>query len=699
MRRIIGIITAMFLLFMAGTSMASAEAPPSNISVNVNDTTGTIDTVRMNLLIEQIQSETDYELFVYVTKSFDGMSGAQWATLAAKNSHLDASSNVLYAIATQDRKFGSAYPKGTPVASSMSQIEDATMSSLKKGDWNGAIEAYGNAMVRATHTQNNAAPIIQQPQPRSEKVDNAFAGVLGVVGWVIGSVAGLGILVFGWIFGRRGLLFVLNRKRVLKDNIAVIQKTASNLPKSMTALDELIQDVSTKVSFASSAYGEHALVLANENMHTAKNLYQEILDLMDTLNPKVSKAEDVRRNLALATDAEVKLEKAQTLVVGAERITNDIADAVTKFDSDLAGLVDEETRITDYLAAIGAKIAPLSERFSAVFLKNLTDEFKDANDRLDVLKMRTNLAREVLKKTDFMDSKEALDTAKSALGMAKNLKALKSALDYVENFSSVRNEFVSETRSMMADNSSENAQPIVKNTILDVEKSLNDISAINCDLGNPEKQMLSYKGSINRYNQAVEEVQAIARNVANTRKNAKAIMEESLVKVTYTIKQVKKYGMGLNSSAQESLNVLRTTAQKDIANLSVAIDNVTKYDVETMDELHTKSVGLFNVLLNHISPIANAIHVEEERLRVIAAQKAEAERILRQQEEERRRRERKEREEREERERRNSTSSSSAFGAGFGSSFGGSSSSSSDFGSSGGSFGGGSDFGGSGGSF
>jgi uncharacterized membrane protein YgcG len=188
MKRIVSAAILMIAL-MTGLAMpANAETPPNNISTNVVDKSESLDSARVNALVAQVQRETGYQLYVYFTNDFSGMSGSQWAFKAVTDSHLDSSKTVLFAVAVKDRKYGSAFPSNSDISKKASTMEQAAIPAMKNGKWTDSVEAYANQLIAVAHKTD------AESAQNSVQTDAAGGVFLTVITWIVGILVGIGLI-------------------------------------------------------------------------------------------------------------------------------------------------------------------------------------------------------------------------------------------------------------------------------------------------------------------------------------------------------------------------------------------------------------------------------------------------------------------------------------------------------------------------
>lgn len=640
MRKFIGAIAVALTLFVVGAVPAHAEAPSPSVSSNVTDKTGKLDKSRMELLVNQVQAETDYELYVYLTDSLDGMSGAQWAVETANKSNLDATNAILFVIATEDRKYGSAFPTGSSIASVITTVEAAAIPAMKDGNWNGAVEAYGNKVMTASHEV--ATPVAQ----RSEVVDNATAGFLNVLGFVLlvlVSVFGVGLTIaFGIRYGSR---FVEYRRSVKTTKREIAKMTAS-LPATVTAVDTKLNDLATKISFAESMYGADSVAHAHSAATKASTTLQNAIVLMGQLE----NTKDRDENLRTLRDAAAQLNVANRSVNSAEETINDLnADhdaLVAKVASLKASASEYETLATEYTEAYREMVT----RFDASYISDIADA-------IDALKKGGAVLSEKIERVSGMsvlsEAKVLVSEAVAAVETLRNVKtwAVKE-MRKIENFDATRNEVIMNATAFLEQNSGgANAHKKVAPLVAKAKASIENVRKIDGTKGDPDKQLQKAMDDFEIYRASVKSVKSMAVKVSSTKKILISLIEQKVYENLTIAKNIERYGIRLNAAEKEAFDADRKNTALSCRDLEAKVRAVDAYDVDSVEELSKQVNRLIGDSAKKTSSIVHRIE------KVKAEQEATQRRI---EEENRRKRAAKIKAEEEERRRRNRSRSSSS---------------------------------------
>lgn len=682
MRKILSIVATVFMLMIAGVAPSFAEAPAPSISSSITDKSGSLDKAQMDLLVNQVAAETDYELYVYITDTFNGMSGAQWAVETANKSRLDSTNAVLFAIATKDRKYGSAFPTGSIIASNITKVEAEAIPSLKKGDWNGAVASYGTALMQNSHA------VAASKSQSSAETDKAMAGLLGVMGNILVFIVGAIALVVAGIFGFKGIRKV---RETIAENRRLDAKMVSlkeSVPAFITSVDTKLNDLTAQVEFAMAMYGADHAESTKELVASASKRLQKAITL--TGNPsgvKKNRAE-VLNDLRLA-DSELQV--ADKYLNNAEKNINTMKTEQDSIETGEASAKESVQRLIAREDALNAEVKDLQKSFDESFIadavkasKAFSAKVAEASLLVSRLADKDGLTSRQSSLSEAMDATKGAE--KSAVTVTRLVKKAVTFRAFVE-------EEVNARVQTMAKNAAVNTKADMVDVASTARKALEDAKAVDCTKGDPQKALLQALAPFEAYTGAVAVYSAKASKVSASKSIVLSIIgqkEGELMTFMSDLSKRSSSYVGDRVALHEDAKLAIATLQ----DLKVRVKSVEAYDVAEMEKF-TASVNVFiGDLSKRFAKALSLIEAEKERIR---QQKAEEERrrraaeeeLARQRrvEEERRRKKRREEEEEAARRRRSSYSSSSSSSYGGYSSSYSSSSSSSSFSGSGGSFG------------
>lgn len=686
MRKSAATLALMFTMLFAGTGAAHAEAPSETLTASVTDNAGVLNADRLDLLVSQVEAETNYELYVYFTDTFDGMPGAQWAVETAEKSGLDASNAVLFAVAV-DGKYGSAFPSGSSVASEISQIEKSAISALKADDWDGAVEAYGNTLIDVAQGKASAS---------EDKANGAVSGFFTFLKWTVGIIVSLVLLVLGSIFGFRFFVAARAKRADFKFSVKEMNSVKNALPAQITQLDDLFGSAKEKVEFATSLYGEKNTVGYNDIMLQASKSLQKAAAVSANHPEKIStKAEADARFHELAM--------AESTLNGSVRRINGVIREINAMEAKVSS-VKKNQRETAELLSTSAKeieaaekaLAELGSAYAPAFLVNVSravEGWKEA---------RLELAAKAAKVDALVAEDDYTGARKNSIDVENELRVLKkfrsnfnSKVKTVRNYDAVIAEQVNVIQKEIYDGSPENKLSKMAPLIQAVKEAMAKTKGIDVTAGNPSAELQKVMMPVKEYRETVsylrtrrDKVEAVKKSI---RQNHRAA-DEGLDTIMNGADD-----FGFEAEYADDFAVAQKMLKTDFATVLADADNLDAYDVDGVNKLKEKQAVMFS----NYTKVLSGASARVERSKAEKARK-EAERRA-----EEKRKKRKREEEEEERRRaarrrsssygysygsRSSSSSSYGYGGGYSSS---SYDSGSSFSSSGGSF----DSGGSGGSF
>ena len=691
MSRIFKVVLLMLTLTLGFALPAHAETPPPTITSNVVDTTGKIDVARAKMMVDQVRAETDYELFIYFTDSFNGQSGAQWVDTAYRNAKLGGSNAVLYVIATNDRLYGSSAVKNTSAYENLSVMEKAAIPALKKADWNGAIEAYGNALLNVAHPAP-AAPV------DNSKTDAATANVIGVVGWVIAALAGLALLIFGVIFGGKGLSVLRAKNETNRVNRKELNKLKVSVPASISKLDENLTDLSSRLAFAVGMFGEAVLFKGKSAEQVAKSELQRAISALGEVSAKERSASDVSRKLkemnnveAIVSSGERNFATANQTIADAETLQASVETGVATVkslsaDVDSASAKEEET------------LKFMSAQFDADYVAPAVATERKLAQAAQALKASVASVDTALAGQSLEDAQRALELAQDEAQKAVSAhKAHMKALEDINGFAQKRKDSLKKIQKEITAINEDNAHKDVVPLIANVEAAMVAAERIPADRGNPVKAFNDVLGgAVAEYRVKVAELVEKREKWIELNRATNRFFTEASRNMEALKNGISSLRIPVSASDSQKMRIADETIRQMSAEYDAAVNKMSGTpDLGVMKAVVSKVETKVSFALGALSGLTASVQTAKRK----RAEEEEA--AKRKKAEEARRAKRRREEEEEERRRRNSYSSSSSsygYAAGYtSSSYSSSSYSSYDSGSSGGSFS--SDSGSSGGSF
>ena len=148
-RRWAALAALLILPFLLVAGTAAAEAP-FRVQDRVTDRSGVLGPSGQDAVaaaVQRLRAEKGWDLYVVYVDSFDGRDGAAWAEATASASQLGRN-QVLFAVATVDRVYGTSFDQDFPLSESTTDsIEsDAVQPRLAQSDWAGAAVALADGL-------------------------------------------------------------------------------------------------------------------------------------------------------------------------------------------------------------------------------------------------------------------------------------------------------------------------------------------------------------------------------------------------------------------------------------------------------------------------------------------------------------------------------------------------------------------------
>lgn len=684
MRRILGAAAVAITLLFMGTVPAQAEAPSPSVSSNVTDRTNKIDDARVELLVNQVQAETNYELYVYVTDSLSGMSGAQWAVETANASGLNSVNSVLFVIATEDRKYGSAYPTGSSVASQISKIEASAIPLMKEGNWNGAVEAYGNKLMEvypgpAVKTVTNS-----DNGGHSESTDAAVGGFFNVLTFILAAFAIVVIAGLGVMFGGRIIRKINARRQEIRNTDAQIAKFNSNLPNAVTNVDTELNDVTEQIAFYVAMHGEEVMATASKHATASSKNLQSAITYMGEAGASKNRQE-IFTALKYADNA---IRTARTELNGALKIVREIKSQMDILTAQAKDLKAISASLKGFVEFNASKVEALKVSYDADYISVVTNTFPELKEVSAEIEAKV---AEVSPETDYQKSRQRVSEGTALAEKATKLqKRFSKALIAINEFDVTREKSLEEQMKSLRSNDDLNTHPQVVQAYDKAVKAINVARAVDITKGNPEKAVAQALNPITDYLFIVKGLRLDAQKVSTSKKVAESILAQKWGQIDTLVKDSTKLRIIESESEQEALYEAVKMTGEPFNVLRQKIKSVGTYDAKAISAVVAEVNEAIEQVNVKVAATASKVARVQARQEEERRQKQIAEELRRkkaQEAEEARRRKRRQEEEEASRRRRRSSSSSSysSYGGSYGSDSGGSSSNS--FSGSGGSFG------------
>lgn len=240
-------------LALVGVSIPAAAEAPSNLESPVTDTADVLggDTDAIEQRFDEVYDDTGLQLWIAYVPTFDGMDGEQWANSTATESGLGAS-DVLVAIAVEDRRYGVSVDSASGLTSSdVEELDSAVRSQLRDDNWEGAAYAAADTVDRSGGNSGSS----------TETGDTSFSNNL--LFWIIG-----GFVVIAAFTMLRSLVRSRRRRTTTAPNHekkgtspydgVADDELAQRAAIALVDLDDAVTASGQEVGFAEAEFGEAA---------------------------------------------------------------------------------------------------------------------------------------------------------------------------------------------------------------------------------------------------------------------------------------------------------------------------------------------------------------------------------------------------------------------------------------------------------
>ncbi|WP_402467382.1 TPM domain-containing protein [Isoptericola aurantiacus] len=261
---------ALALLPALFASPAAAEAPLPDLDGDVTDVAEVLDDdglAEVQTSLDELATQTPYQLFVVYVDRFDGLDGREWADATANNAHL-GTEDLLLAVATEDRLYGMSWDHNVELSEDqLDEVRDAAVDALRDDDWAGATVAAVDTLLAVTGSAGAAT----SAGASDDDGTSDGAGVPGVV--VVGGIVVL-VVVGGIVLvrrarakdadlARRGAAAAARRHRggaAAPDPLAQmpLEDLRRKAGSTLVAVDDAIRTSEQELGFAQAEFGLEA---------------------------------------------------------------------------------------------------------------------------------------------------------------------------------------------------------------------------------------------------------------------------------------------------------------------------------------------------------------------------------------------------------------------------------------------------------
>ena len=163
------VLLGVALALLLPTAGVAAAEPPLRLAAQLTDSAGVLsdsDKADIQNAMTELDKDKNIQLWVVYTKTFDGQTGQQWATRTGELSGF-GSSNLMLAVAVDDRAYGYYRPAGFPLSDSEVQsiMDKSVRPKLTADDWAGAAIALATELGGGS----GSAPLVGRRWRRGDR--------------------------------------------------------------------------------------------------------------------------------------------------------------------------------------------------------------------------------------------------------------------------------------------------------------------------------------------------------------------------------------------------------------------------------------------------------------------------------------------------------------------------------------------------
>ncbi len=325
--------TLLALVVLAGPGPALADEPV-DVTGPITDRADALgaDAPRVRQALDAFYRETGHQLFVVYVRSFDGLTGQEWAARTAERSGLGRA-DVLLAVALEQRSYGYDADAEEFSDADLERVDrEFVLPALREDDWAGA----------ATGAAEGLAEV------------NTDSGIPW--GWVVGGVAVVaGLGAYGVHRVRRRYDHthpVVDEHGAPVDPAAILDddELEAAAAAALVEVDDAVQTSAQELGFAEAQFGTEATAEFRHVVEDGRARLREAFALRQRLDDAEPETDAERRTL-------------QSRILQLCREVDDALDAqVERFDA----VRDLQARAPEALAALEPRLYELAARLPTV---------------------------------------------------------------------------------------------------------------------------------------------------------------------------------------------------------------------------------------------------------------------------------------------------------------------------------------------
>ncbi|UJH70594.1 YgcG family protein [Ornithinimicrobium sp. INDO-MA30-4] len=342
--------------------------------------------------IQELDDDTNQQLFVAYVDSFDGLSGADWAQQTYDTSGMGGN-DLLMAVAVDDRRYGSAASTtGQQDADSVATVEaDFIEPQLADDDWLGAVveasQGYADVSAGDTSSSSNSS---------SSSDSSGFGSFFGFGAFfLLPLIFGFAFTVIKWVAN------LFSGKSTSKSGRTTTytggprpapseKATAAGVPtqelqrmaaESLVSLDNAIRSATDELAFAQAQFGDQRTSRFGEILVSTRAKAQEAFRIRQELDDTDKEPEPVERTM-LAQIIDISKAAKNELDSHAQEFA-DLRSLEDRAPALLAALTTQIAEVNDRLPSADQQIRGLEARFSPAALRTVHEHRAQLDGLLD----------------------------------------------------------------------------------------------------------------------------------------------------------------------------------------------------------------------------------------------------------------------------------------------------------------------------
>lgn len=404
----------LFLLFLAPPAQAD---PPFDVREQITDRASVLGNREddVEAALKKFTRESGFQLFVVYVKSFDGMSGADWADETASTSGL-GTTDILLAVATDDGRYGIAVPREHALSDedfTTVETEDIRPA-LQKRDFPGAAIAAAEGYTKAA------------------KSPSLFWGAIVVGGAVVAGAGAFAIHRTRRKYEETHVVLDEHGNPVDPLSLLSTEELNKRAGSALVAVDDSLKTSEQELGYAEAQFGKEATQEFSAVLADGRTKARKAFKIRQKLDDGVAEHEGQIRGLAteiihLCTEIDDALD-AQVEAFDALRDLQERAPEV------LADTAERAAETKDRLPAARTALERLAGKYPAVNLDSITGNADQAQSLLAAATHQIDKGNEALKSGDKAMAVAAARAAEDGVSQAAVLlKAIDSADDDIQS--------------------------------------------------------------------------------------------------------------------------------------------------------------------------------------------------------------------------------------------------------------------------